>query len=337
MKYLNRYLLFLIIALIIYSLSISYFFNIHYPRSASPNFSNEIRGDLSGILDREKPEVIILGNSIQAIALDQDLFSNITNKKTVQFAIPGAATAQYYLLIKNVVLRSESLPKYIILFFLNNHLTYPDLNVEGDEFIEAIDEIATGNELVLIQKAYINPKNPISIWLDENILVLGERQRIKSKVDNKIKYTLPKLLLNCDKLCLDSNLDAIFISENMNQDLSAQNNDNWQGKDWTFNGRVERSFLPDILQMARENNISLILVREKDFSLMKPGAETNEMKKYFEELQAYLENNSIPLIDISHDAQLTADMFFDEVHIKESEKTIFTNLIAQSFLNSISK
>lgn len=252
MRFLPRYLVLISLVVLIINQSISSILKIHYPRSFGPSFSSGNRGDYLKRINQEKPEAILLGNSIQVLAMDEELFGSIIKMQTLQFASPGAASAQYYLMIKNVITAGNLHPKYVILFFLNNMLTEPDLCVAGENYQKIHGEIATDNEPVLTQKAYINPSNLLSVWLDSNIPVLGERQRIKSKMDNKVKYSLAEILLNCDRACLDENLETIFVSENMNNVLDSGQGGDWRGKNRDFNKLVNQSFLPDVVQQLRE-------------------------------------------------------------------------------------
>ena len=68
---------------------------------------------------------------------------DLTNLRTVQFAFSDTTSAQYYLMVKNTITQSKYPPKYLILLFLNNMLTAPDMFVEGRDFVEQLDDETT--------------------------------------------------------------------------------------------------------------------------------------------------------------------------------------------------
>ncbi len=281
-----------------------------------------------------------MGNSALLVGMDLAQFESMTGLKSQLFAFNGVASAYYYLLIKNSISTANPVPKYLLLFFLDNLLTTPDLWIDSRNFIERIDEIAGANETTLLQKAYISPKGSIEVYLNGNIPIFGERQTIKTKIDNKLKYTLPRIVENCDKYCLDRSIETILNYGNVNACPITPiffELDKWTGKTWNFNTLLEKSFLPDIIQITREKRIQLILVQEKNARVMNIEDETDDMRSYYQELYDYLEKEGVPLINMSHDPALTLDMFLDMMHVKPEAKSVFTQLVAKGFLSLLEK
>jgi len=338
MRYFYRYLLITLSIFLILEGFLPQWLHVPYPRSLVPTFSKSIRYDYQGRMDEYKPQVLLLGNSILIDGMDEAEFKSITGFRTFNLAVVGAASAQYYLMIKNVISTDSTPPKYLLLFFLDNLLTTPDLWVNGFNFLIRIDEIAGENETVLLQKAYLNLINPVEGYLDSHFPIFGERQTLKNKIDNRLRYTLPLLFQKCAKPCLDKNLDMIFNNENMNPNpitpISIEL-DKWTGQKWDFNALIEKSFLPDIIQITKEKGINLILVREKNARIMNIEDENSDMRMYFQGLADYLKKEGIPLLDFSHDPVLTLDMFHDEMHLKPSARSTFTRLVAEGFLGLI--
>ena len=105
------------------------------------------------------------------------------------------------------------------------------------------------------------------------------------------------------------------------------------GSEWDFNARVEKSFLPDMIQIARERGINLIMVREKNSRAMTIQDESPDIRKYFQEMADFLKKEGVPLLDFSHNPELTMDLFQDEMHLNSKGQTVFTQLVAESFLS----
>ena len=313
--------------------------NINYPRMLGPTFKPSIRKTYQIAIENQEPQVLLLGNSVIEFGIDVIQFEQLTRLKTLKFSPMGSATAYWYLIIKNNTTTVSNPPKYLLIFFLDNLLTTPDLGVNGP-YLPMIDELAGENETVLLQKAYLNQLDPMAGYLDSTLSIFGERQSIISRLNNKIKYTLPQLFQNCDKDCLDKALDTVFSRNSMLPDVVQKNPYNLgklSGSEWDFHTQVEKSFLPDMIQIARERGINLILVREKNSRAMTIQDETPDIRKYFQEMADFLKKEGVPLLDFGHDPALTMDLFQDEMHFNSQGRTVFTQLVAESFLSLLNK
>jgi hypothetical protein len=333
MRYFYRYLFITLCGFFLLGWILPQWLPIHYPRPLGPAFSADIRTSYQEQIESEKPEVIFLGNSVINSGIDQSQFEQLTDRKTLKFGFPGTASAYWYLLIKSNIATASPPPKYLLLFFLDNLLTAPDLGVNGT-YLPMIDEISGEQESVLLQKAYLNQLNPLEGYLDSHLPIFGERQTLKDKIDNRLKYTLPQLFQNCTKPCLDKALDEVFDAKNMLPSVLPQseiNPEGWSGSEWDFNAVVEKSFLPDMIQITRERGIQLILVREKNIVISTRQDESQAMRKYFQEMADYLKKEGVSLLDFAHDPALTMDLFRDEMHLSPQGRIVFTRLVAEGF------
>ncbi len=308
-----------------------------YPRTLGPQFSSHIRLGLQKPINTQQPQDILLGNSVIVNGLDPDLFQSITGRKTLHFSFNGAASAYYYLILKNIIATAQSSPKYVLLFFIDNWLTRPELMVSGGPFLQIMDEVAGDDEEVLLRKAYLNQLDPYMAYLDSNIMFFGERQTLKGKIDARLKYPLSDWFLDCGKTCLDTALDTAFYYENMLPvpDPAERFRDEWSGREWDFHGRLADSFLPDILEVARQNDLRLVFVREKNSRFMTQEEETADMRRYFQDLAAYLHQQGIPLLDFAHDPALGVELFHDQMHFNPEARPVFTRLVAEKYLTEI--
>ena len=331
MRYFYRYLLITLSAFFLLGWLLPQWLPIRYPRALGPSFSTDIRKDYQSLIDKQKPQVFLLGNSVINSGIDVSQFELLTGQKTLKFSFPGTASAYWYLMIKNNIATASNPPKFLLLFFLDNLLTSPDLGVTGTYQV-MIDEIAGESETVLLQKAYLNKLDPVEGYMDSHYPLFGERLTLKDKIDNRIKYTLPQLLLNCAKPCLDQALDTFFTEKDMLQQMDFILG-TWNIKDWDFNTLVEKSFLPDIIQIIREKGINLILVREKNARVISLQDESPDMRKYYQEMADYLKKESVPFLDFSHSPELTMELFRDEMHLNPQGRMIFTRLVAEGYLS----
>lgn len=100
---------------------------------------------------------------------------------------------------------------------------------------------------------------------------------------------------------------------------------------WDFPKAIKTSFLPAMIELAKEGGYQLIYVRHKSrIYAEKPDWETPEVKKYDEDLAAYLQANRVIFLDYVHRPELTADLYAVGDHLnREAGRTIWTNLMAK--------
>jgi hypothetical protein len=337
MRILIRYLALSLAVFLGFNLILPHWLPQTYPRNLGPKFSKAIRLDLQKPINDQRPQDILLGNSVIVNGLDGDLFQSLTGRITLPYAFNGAASAYYYLILKNIIITAQTKPEFILLFFIDNWLTRPDLMVSGGPYLQIMDEVAGDNETVLLHKAYINRLDPVVAYLDGHLMLFGERQTIKVKLDARLKYPLSDWFLNCGKVCLDTALDKAFFYDNMLQVADATNiyRDEWSGSEWDFPGRLTDSFLSDILGIARQNGIRLVFVREKNARFMTLEEETADMRRYFQDLATYLSAEGIPLLDFSHDPALGVELFHDQMHFTPQARPVFTRLVAEKFISEV--
>jgi hypothetical protein len=209
MRYFYRYLLITLSGFFLLGWILPQWLPIHYPRDLGPVFSPEIRMDYQSLIDKKESQVFLLGNSVINSGIDESQFALLTGQNTLKFGFRGTGSAYWYLMIKSIIATASKPPKYLLVFFLDNLLTTPDLDVNGD-YLTMIDELVGVNETALLKKAYLNQLNPVEGFLDSNIPLFGERQTLKDKIENHIKYSLPQLFQKCSKFCLDQALDVSF-------------------------------------------------------------------------------------------------------------------------------
>lgn len=333
-----RYLLLTLAILLLLNWLLPGWVAVRYPRSLGPAFSPDIRLSYQAQIQKEKPQVVLLGNSVINSGIDLPLFEQLVDRKAIKFSAPGTASAYWYLLMKNNIVTSEPPPRFLVIFFLDNLLTSPALGVNGPAYQSLIDEVAGDNESVLLQKAYWSQISPLERILETHLPVFGERTSLVEKIDNRLKYSLPLLLQQCDKTCLDADLDKTFTQGNMLQDTFAQtgmNADPYSGWDWDFSSLVNTSFLPDIIRMAQEKNIRLIFIREKNARVMNLSDESADMRRYFQQLADYFSQQGLPYLDFAHNSSLTIDLFRDRMHLTPAGREIFTRLVAQELTSLI--
>src|SRR4030095_308438 len=223
-------------------------YNTPYPKVIGPQFDNHIRTSYTDFLNKEQPEIFMLGDSMPGYAVDEKLVNEQLGQKATLVSLPGSASTIWYLMIKNNIVLAESKPNYLVIFFRDSLMTVPSYRVTG-RYFELIDEFATPDDKLLIERAYINPMPPIEKFMEAYVPVFGSRWTIRQSIDYYIRYLLGNIFLDCDTTCMDqamqtvfeqSNLDLTFLSEAIN----AADNYLYTSKSLNFDEQIDKSFLP---------------------------------------------------------------------------------------------
>jgi hypothetical protein len=278
-----------------------------------------------------KPDAIFIGNSTLRFGVDYKMYSQRTGIKSLRFSLDGSASACWYLMFKNVILNAPHTPKVVVFFFRDAYLTDPSFRVTGN-YKPYVDQYAGPAEPVLDQLAYQEHMNTMTYFLSRHWPMYRQRDQIKANMVESAKNTLPSLLL--EKVDINQSIDRVFDEKHMDgkqltrRQLAAESTGNVRRNDFAAN--VENSFLPEIIRLAKENNIGIIFVRMKRRRDLKENSQSPNLLKYADDLRQYLEVNNAEMIDFTHEKRILEKHFDVGDHLSVAEgKALFTQLLAE--------
>lgn len=309
-----------------------------YPRSVGPQFDDRIRKTYINVLNEQQPEVFLLGDSMLGPAVDENVVADKLKKKTVLVSLPGTASTIWYLMIKNNIVVAEHKPKYLVLFFRDTMMTLPGYRVTG-RYFEQIDEFASPDDTVLIERAYINQMSPLEKFFEGYFPLYGSRWTIRQSLDYYIRYPLGNSLLSCNKTCMDYATEAVFDESNLDitflsDAIGAADDYLYSDEALDFDGQVDSTFLPEIIRLCRENGIQLVLVRMPILRYYDPAARPAGLDGYVQDLRNYLKENNVAFLDFDK-KEMPPEFFSDTLHLNEQGKEVFTQQLTESLIEII--
>ena len=334
MRVFIRYLIILTVLLAITSIVIPRYYGITYPKALGPKFdSHHIRMQYQDDIVNKNANLVLLGDSVLITSVNENQLSQLTGQSTVNLGIPGSASAEWYLLMKNIIARSPVKPNYVIVVFRDTILTAPSYRVNG-KYFTLVNELAKADDTLVIDKAFVQQMNPVEKLADGYLPLYGSRLDLRQSIDYYIRYTLTSWL-GCDQNCNDNASITVFQDLNLDANLLVEAIATAESYLYTptqlnFSGQLNNSFLPDIVQIAKENNIQLILVRTKHLDDPSFATESPVLKDYIAALKDYAKKNNIIVLDFAHDDRLTSDLFSDTHHLTLQGASIFTALLADA-------
>jgi hypothetical protein len=331
-----RYLLLFFIIVAVTWVRIPQAYDLEFPKNPGPAFDNQVRDLYINKLEREKPELVLLGDSTLMEGVDPGQLSRLTELKVSSFDDPGSASAYWYVVLKNNIAQSENKPKYLVILFRDSILTAPGYRVHGSYFIQ-LDEFARRREPILLERAYLNLMNPLEKAADSYFPLYGARVQIRQQIDTVIRYSIPRWL-GCDVECTDASMYNVFEGSNLqpgqlqNAVASAERY-LYTGHRLDFKRQINDSFLPEMIHLAKDNNIRLILVRLK--SQTQGEYETPAVRRYISALSRYLSAEDVLFLDYGRDPRLIDEYYADTLHLSREGEAVFTEMLAERLNNAL--
>ena len=340
MRLFFRFILSLSVLLVITALIIPMRYDVSYPKPLGPKFNNEIRMQYREDIVKKNADLVLLGDSVLVLSVDAQQLEQLTGESTYRMGIPGSASAVWYLAMKNIIARSPHKPQYVIIVFRDTILTAPGYRVNG-KYFTLVDMLANTDDTLVVQKAFIQQMSPVEQWADRYVPLYGSRLRLRETVDYYIRYSLTNLI-GCDPQCNDNANVAVFQDLNLDTNLLVEAIATAESYLYTpeqldFAAQLDRSFLPDIVALAKENDIQLILVRTKHLDDPTEATESAALKDYIKSLKDYAEKNGVIVLDFAHNERLTSDLFVDTHHLSPVGSTVFTKMLAEALAPILKK
>lgn len=328
---LSKFILLLSIIMVISSIILPRRYDMEFPREPGPALDAKVRRNYMDALIEQEPEIILMGDSTLVLGVDADLLAQQTDRSVYSIGIPGSASALWYLLLKNSIAESSYKPKYLLVVFRDTILTAPGYRVHGSYF-DLVDEYARRNEPLLIQNSFVNLMNPLEIAAEKYFPLYVSRTNIRNNIDSQIRYFSPALF-GCDGDCTDYAMGDVFSGADLEPKalvdaVAAAESYLYTSDQMDFSTQLNRSYLPEMIRIAKENNIQIVFVRIKVQTVGTQIANSPAMFNYLASLTDYLANENIPLLDFGSDPRLTHNLFRDSIHLNEQGQIVFTKMIA---------
>jgi hypothetical protein len=333
---LTRYIYFTFILFLLINIYIPFHYKSEYPKKLGPKFTPRVNDEHLANINKSKPELILIGDSTLGLGVNQSLLTEQSNMETYSFAVPGSATAAWYLVMKNIIPKSAEQPKYIAILFRDTMLTAPYFRTTG-RYLELLDDYASKNEPLLTKLAFINQMSPLEKFSEKYIPLYGLRWEIRETLDNQLRYLSPSVL-GCERECADEAIKSIFGRELNISALSQVMDDAaaslYTTEEMNFDSHIDESFLPPMLELAQKNNTTLIFVRVKTLRYHTLNDQPIALRNYINSLDTYLSSyTNVHYLDFATDERIIDSYFADAIHLNETGRDAFTLILADELSN----
>lgn len=293
------------------------------------------------LMKQAKPEVVLLGNSMLGEGVDERLLMNRTRLRMIKLWGGGWSSAVWYLATKNIIIPANPKPDTVVLFFRDHFLTHPSNRVTG-EYKRGIDMLAGPDEPLLERLAFLNAMNPLTYQLNQSWGLYQKKDNFKHKLESNIKSLVSSVYGQESTDSLNQNIEHIFGIKNLMPDqlgkAQLQSEAVSRKELYDFNKMLPKSFLPTMVELTRNNNVQLILVRVKKRREAEGLRAPAELDNYIRDLKEWCGNEQVPLIDFSDESRLKLEHYADGDHLnREGGRRLFTHLLAERLQPYLSK
>ncbi len=287
------------------------------------------------------PDYVGIGNSMLFTRLGRtqrqvEELNELTGHSFYFVLKGGSTSAMWYLTLKNIVAASGIHPKMVFFFFRDTELTSPLANTNGkhEAYLNSLRGLTEPEvDLLLLPPTrdglVSGTVDHMSKWLSgpEGLYDFSLRPgKVQRRLTNlALKMGGGRLLKDGDRRVLTER----FGVERLRPDVPAEMVSQITGNDEAFDpymslsnnyyGDVEAgSFLPPIMEVAREHGIKLLFFRVKKRPEAEGGtvtAEPEPMRGYVHHLQQWIEERGGLFYDETYDPAIRLDAYNDGDHI----------------------
>ena len=278
-------------------------------------------------IEREQPEVLLVGNSLLRAAVSGPEFSQIANVPTTVAYSNGSTSAWWYLYVKNVVGKARHKPAYVGILFRDTFLTEPCYRVTGS-WQKSIRKVMTEDEPTVQQLSYgdsalSNINSPLN-WVPREA-----RNWVNLKIEKRLED-----LLGIPRGSGKPAVASTFVDENMVDGLYnrfqlafEQTKDEYG---YQFAQQIAQSYLPRIIDELRQHHIVPVFIRARRRRDLSPEPALPQLSRYIRQLEQYLSDRGAILIDFSNDDRIREHHFGAGDHLTKTEgRALFQDLLAE--------
>jgi hypothetical protein len=288
-------------------------------------------------LEAVKPDILLIGNSYLAAAVEPDGLSRKTGRRCMILKRGGSASACWYLMLKNVLRPARHVPLAVVLYFRDNELTLPAFHTGGRARATQIEPLSTTNENLLEQLAYRESDGRVLTVLKRLWPVVDQRERIKTNAELGLQRLVLSLFQKTDARSVGRIFNYVFADFRMNKELLSRRQlaeemaTAASRSMFDFSEREPRSFLPSIIRLVREKGSRLILARHRCRYHAMGIPDAQPLREYMAQLRSYLAGRGIVMIDFSQESSIELKHFLLGDHF-DGELAGFNDMLSSRLL-----
>jgi hypothetical protein len=288
------------------------------PRERAPFAADRIPD-----LQRLQPGYVVIGDSMAGTRVDERRLIELTGVQVAPLLQPGSGSAFWYLALKNWVIASGIRPRMILVFFRDANLTDVMFRLD-DQFRWSLDYAALDREDALdaVVARRLGPLHRLRRAVEG----VTRAEEVRRDVEPAIAAWPVERIMSSRRR------QAEFMT-GMNERLGLDHLRTMEAADiqsgddgpFDFAGDVDDSVLPLMLEDARKAGLTICFVRvQRRPSANRPPPQSPALRRYVDDLRAYVTARGAIFHDDTGDPALTLDLYEDGDHLARRARRFYT-------------
>lgn len=282
-------------------------------------------------LRKTQPEIVLIGDSVLGGSIDPALFASETDVKDIELLWNGgAASAAWYLLLKNYVIASGIHPRLVCIFFRERMMTDATFRTTPTyrRYLESLRHKKEPVYRTILQgdEAEESLLDRVVDWL----YPLNTRRHVQQEKISRLAFRVAAGGVRIGPL--RRRVNEIFDPVKLREEIMNESAELSGEKPEEFSADPKRNFLPHIVETAKQAGLPLCFVREKRYPL--PDGTTpqsEDIQRYMSALRTWVENQGCVFIDLTNNPKPDQSMYTKpgDDHIRKSAKKDATRIYAE--------
>ena len=282
-------------------------------------------------LRKKQPEIVLIGDSVLGGSIEPALFARETGVRDVEMLWNGgAASAAWYLLLKNYVVPSGIHPQLVCIFFRERMLTDATFRTTPTyrRFLESLR-----HKKEPVYQAVLHgdeedqtPLGRMIDWLDP----LKTRRHVQQEKISRLAFRVAAGGVRIGPL--RRRVNETFDVAKLRDEIMNESAEVTGETPEEFTADPKRNFLPHIIETAKQAGLPLCFVREKRYPL--PDGTTpqsEDIRRYMADLRRWVESRGCSFVDLTNNRKPDQSMYTKpgDDHIRKGAKEEVTKIYAE--------
>lgn len=261
-------------------------------------------------LRKKQPEVVLIGDSVLGGSIDPALFARELGVNDVELLWNGgAASAAWYLLLKNYVVAAGIHPRLVCIFFRERMLTDATFRTTPTyrRFLESIRHEKEPVYREILRDDETEEESTLGRLIDW-LYPLNSRRHVQA---DKISRLAFRVAAGGSRIGpLRRRVNETFDVEKLRDEVMDESTELSGAKAEEFNPDPKHSFLPRMVATAKEAGLPLCFVRQKRYPLPDGTTPQSEsLRRYIAQLRSWLESQGCFFVDLTNDLKPDQAMY----------------------------
>ena len=282
-------------------------------------------------LRKNQPEMVLIGDSVLGGSIDPVLFAREVGVNRVELLWNGgAASAAWYLLLKNYVVAAGIHPRLVCIFFRERMLTDARFRTTPT-YRRFLESIARERESVYeaILRGDHEEKGPLGRAIDW-LYPLNARRHVQQEKISRLAFRFAAAGNSIGRLRRQVN--AIFDPVKLRDEIMDESAQIGAEPREKFSADSQLNFLPHIVETAKQAGLRLCFVRQKRYPLPDGTTpQTEDIQRYTKELTRWIEAQGCLVVDLTGNSKPDQSMYTKpgDDHIRPEARAAATKIYAE--------